>query len=305
MKFKRIAFIGATWPENELYCPHFVGVQAGFKKLGIDYRFITCRPRLNINQVIEYQPDLIIYGLVDMVRNWQWRNEIKKALPNAAIVMWYGDYRDERMTQPIGDCSEIDCMFVSNDSGYQKAHYKKLWKMRRVEFLPLGCEPVDEPMTNKKFAFDFVFIGAQLNGGSFQKRAREIEAFKQDERLTYVNSHEPDLRAKIYRSMPAIYSSSKVCLDISHFTKIDKYTSIRYWEIPAFYGFALTKRWPGCEEFYPESCRAYFDTYGEAVEKKNYYLKHETKRVAMLEKAHELSYNHSYDKRLLLMFKKI
>lgn len=301
MNPKRVVFIGADWPENERWCPHFMGVKAGLKKLDIPFIFVSCRPTLNVDTVIAFEPDLVIYGLADMIKHRDWRSEIRERLPNTKIVLWYGDYRDQRMVQLDADCSELDMMFVSNDA--QEEHYKHKWKMKRVKFLPLGCEPIDVPAYDKRFSFPFVFIGGRITGGAFNARAKEIGDFDLQSELTIINSYEPDIRTNIYKAMPSIYSSSKIALDISHFTNIQGYTSIRYWEIPAFYGFALTKRWPGCEDFYPQDTRIYFDTLEEALELKDYYLQHETERQKIVAKAHKLSYNHSYDNRFKQMFK--
>lgn len=152
------------------------------------------------------------------------------------------------------------------------------------------------------FGFPFVFIGGQISEGAFHARASMIENFRLKAGLTLVNSFEPKMRARIFQEMPAIYSNSKVCLDVSHFTDIKGYTSIRFFEIPAMFGFALTKRFPGCEELYPEGTRVYFDTFEEAVEKKNYYLTHEKERAAIVEAGHKHSYQHTYDKRFRQMF---
>lgn len=301
MKPKRVVVIGTNHPELELYCPHWTGIQKGLSRLDVDWKFVSCRPKLDVDSVIDFEPDLVVYGLKDMVINKKWRDEIRERLPNATIVIWYGDYRDEETQQVLADCSEVDAMFVSNDC--QEEYYKQQWKVPRVHFLPLGCEPIDKPWVNKKFAFNFVFIGGNMPAGPFRKRASLIERMKIDDGLTQVNSFEEGMRGKIFKKMPVIYSSSKISLDVSHFTDKPKYTSIRFWEIPAFWGFALTKRWPGCEEYYPEhSSRAYFDTYEEAIEKRDFYLSHDAIRGKMIEKAHGISKRHTYEQRFNQMF---
>lgn len=300
MRPKRIVVIGSTHPDYEQYCPHWLGIQAGLKRLGIPFAFISCRPDLNLNKVVAFDPDLIIYGLKDMVAKKEWRAQLRERLPKAKIVIWYGDLRNAKTTQIDADCSEVDAMFVSNNA--QEGFYQAKWKVKHVFYLPLGSEPLRQPSYNAKFAFPFVFIGSQLTDGFFIKRASEIENFKLQGKLTVINSFEPDMRRKIYQAMPAIYSSSKVCLDISHFTQIAGYTSIRFFEIPAFFGFALTKYFPGCEDLYPADTRVYFDTLEEALKLKDYYFKHETERRDILEKAHAWSYRHSYDKRFTAMF---
>lgn len=299
-KPNKIAIVGATYPELELYCPNFVGMQAGLKRLGIPFIFVTCRPDFNAQEVIDFNPDLVVYALRDCAIHNEWRRELKNALPNAKFVLWYGDYRDSGTGQIEADISDLDCMFISNDN--QEKFYKFFWKAKRVEFLPLGAEPLEKPIYNAKFDLPFIFVGGQITSGAFANRSNLIQRFRDDAHLALINSFDPHVRLKIMKAIPEIYSSAKVVLDISHFTHAKGYTSNRYWVIPANFGFALTKRWPGCEEFYPEDCRAYFDTYEEAIEKRNYYLTHEDERRAMIERAHKHSWNHSYDKRFLRMF---
>lgn len=296
----RIVFIGADWPDLEKYCPHHMGVQIGLKRLGIPHLFVSCRPELDVATVVAFQPDLVVYGLKDMVIRKDWRDEIRAALPNAAIVLWYGDYRDFSTGQLKADCSELDAMFVSNDA--QAEHYEQVWNVKKVHFLPLGCEPIRAPKKSKLYDFPFIFIGGQIHDGVFNRRAEQIEQYRLKNGLKIISSFEPDIRGRIFREMPSIYSSAGTVLDISHFTDVEKYTSIRYWEIPAFWGFALTKRFPGCEQLYPEDSRAYFSTYEEAIEKKTYFECHPKERREILSKAHKLSYNHTYDKRFTEMF---
>lgn len=306
---KRVVLVAADWPELEKFCPNFNGMRRGLERLGIPYRFITCRGpgsdfKPDIDAIVDFEPELVVYCLRDMIKRKEWRKEIRERLPAVPIVMWYGDFRDESTWQDDADCSKhIDCMFISNDA--QEQYYKVKWRMPRVEFLPLGCEPIAEPQFDAKFALPFIFVGGQITGGPFYKRAHDIGRYKAHDQLLILNSFEPMLRAKIMRAIPRIYSSAKVALDISHFTDKQGYTSNRYWVIPANFGFALTKRWPGCTDFYPEDSRVYFDTYEEAIEKKNYYLEHETERLAMIAKARKHVDRHSYDKRFRAMFEKI
>lgn len=297
----RVVLIATDFPDLEKYCPNWYGMKKGLERLGIDYKFVSCRPTLDVESVNNFKADLIIYGLLDMVKNKGWRDQIRAKNPNAKIVLWYGDLRNEDTGQVDADCREMDTMFLSNDG--QENFYKRKFKMKEVHCLPLGCEPIDKPVYDKKFSFPFVFIGGKITGSNFIARVMEISKFE-ERGLKVINSFESSLRAKIFQKMPAIYSSSKVSLDISHFTNIKKYTSIRYFEIPAFYGFSLTKRFPGCEEFYPEKVgKVYFDTFEEALELRDYYLSHEKERKEIVEAGHAHSFNHTYDKRFLEMFR--
>ena len=296
---KKVALVIADWPAYEKYCPHFSGMQDGLRELDIGFKVFSCRPNVDIQAIIDYQADMIVYGLLDMVRCSKGRAQIRKSCPNAKIVMWYGDLRNEETGQIPADMSEIDMMFVSNNA--QKEFYKRVWQVKDCKFLPLGCSRY-EPQADGKFRFPFVFVGAKSTGKWQGHRAMDIMRLEK-EGLKVINGAEPELREQIMKRISEIYYSSKVVLDISHFTDIDGYTSNRFWVIPASCGFALTKRFPGCEKFYPEGTRVYFDTIDECIEKMHYYLSHEKERDAIRVAGYEHAKNHTYDKRWLEMFR--
>lgn len=301
MKPNRIAIIAADYPVYEQFCPHFNGIQDGLKVLGIEHKLFNCRPDLNIQAVIDYQPDFVLYCLLDIVKHPGWRNNIRAALPDAKIVMWYGDLRNNLTGQVSADMSEIDCMFVSNNA--QNEYYKNIWQVPRCEFLPLGASIVNAEY-DRNFDFDFIFLGSKLNTVAFGPRAIEIEQFE-EMGLKIINADaksNPELRARILKSMPALYRSSKISLDISHFTDIDSYTSNRFWNIGAAGGVALTKRFPHCEDFYPEDSRLYFDTFEEAVGLYATYINDDFLRKGIRKRALEVAKQHTYDKRFLDMF---
>lgn len=298
---KKVALIAADWPVYEKYCPNFVGMQDGLKKLGIEYKLFSCRPNFDADEVVNYKPDFVIYALLDMVKDHNARMVIRKGLPNAKIVMWYGDLRNNNTGQIKADMSEIDMMFISNNA--QNEYYEKRWRVKKCQFLPLGAS-IHKVKYDINYDFGFVFLGSKITGGAFLDRYYEIGRY-QNQGLKLINGdaqRNPDLRAKILKIMPVIYRSSKLCLDISHFTDIDSYTSNRYWNIGAAGGVALTKRFPNCEKFYPEDSRVYFDTFEEAIEKKNYYLSHPEELEQIRKRALEVAENHTYDKRFLEMF---
>lgn len=304
MQPSRVAIIGADWPVHELYCPNFTGMQKGLNQLGIEHRLFGCRPKLDVDAVIEYQPDLVIYGLIDMVKDRHKRMRIREALPNAKIVMWYGDLRNHLTRGQItADMSEIDFMFVSNDA--QSQYYKTRWRVPNCHFLPLGSA-IYNPTFSQKLSFDFVFIGGIIIGAGFMDRAKMMWNFiAQGLKVIDGPSNKPTLRAKVMKNAPTIYRSSKVVLDVSHFTDIQGYTSNRFWIITASGGFALTKRWPGCEDFYPEGTRAYFDSFEEALALRDYYLEHPKEREKIRLAGYAHAKNHTYEKRFDKMFKVI
>lgn len=297
----RVAIIGADWPDYEKYCPNFVGMQVGLSEMGIEHRLFSCRPELDTEAVIEYEPDLMIYGLIDMVREYTWRHKLRAALPDAKIVMWYGDYRDESTGQIRADMSEIDAMFVSNNA--QSRYYQDIWQVKECHFLPLGAA-IFSPLYNTNLSVDFLFVGAMIHGRGFEQRAQQIsELIRHGLRVIDAPAQfQPKLRAKILRDMPSLYHSAKVTLDWSHFTHVPGYTSNRFWIITASGGFALTKRWPGCTDFYPEGTRAYFDTVEEALELRDYYLTHTEEREKIRAAGYAQAINHTYSNRFAIMF---
>lgn len=301
MKPNRVAIIGTDWPDYEKHCPNFLGMQLGLAEMGIEYRLFSCRPDLNFNAVIEYQPDLVIYGLLDMVKKQHWRYALREALPKAKIVMWYGDLRNEHTGQISADMGEIDAMFVSNAA--QNLYYEKRWRVPQCHFLPLGS-PVWDPPIKSKYELDFIFVGAVITGAGFMERAR-IMLDLRNKGLKIIDAPaqtKPELRAKILKDLPSLYRSATVTLDWSHFTDIPGYTSNRFWIITGAGGFALTKRWPGCEDFYPEGTRVYFDTPEEALELRDYYLTHPEEREKIRAAGHAHAINHTYSKRFAIMF---
>ena len=301
MKPKRVAIIGADWPDYERYCPNWLGMIDGLTELKIEHRLFSCRPILKTEEIIEYQPDLVIYGLIDMVRKPNARQKLRKALPDAKIVMWYGDLRNEFTTQIRGDMGEIDAMFVSNAA--QNEYYQNKWLVPECHFLPLGS-PVYQPEIADKFKLDFIFVGATISSKGFEDRAK-IMWHLRDNGLKIIDAPahtKPKLRAKILEELPTLYRNAKISLDWSHFTDIEGYTSNRYWIITGAGGFALTKRFPGCEDFYPEDTRAYFETPDEALELRDYYLANPEEREKIRATGHKQAEKHTYRYRFLKMF---
>ena len=301
IKPSRVAIVGADWPEYEKYCPNFTGMQLGLAEMGIEHKLFSCRPVLNVDALIAYQPDFIVYGLLDMVRNQDARMQIRRSLPNARIVMWYGDLRNEETGQIFARMSEIDAMFVSNAA--QNEYYVNKWKVPQCHFLPLGS-PVYNAEIKEKYQLPFIFVGAVITGAGFMDRAKTMW-YLRDRGLKIIDAPaqtQPELRAKILKDLPSLYRSAKVSLDWSHFTDIEGYTSNRFWIVTGSGGFALTKRWPGCTDFYPEGTRVYFDTADEALEMKDYYLTHPEEREKIRAAGHAHAIHHTYSDRFTKMF---
>lgn len=297
---RRVAIVGADWPVYEKFCPNFTGMQLGLQELGIEHRLFSCRPDLDVAALIAYRPDLVVYGLIDMARRRDWRLLIRAGLPDARIVMWYGDLRNGATGQVPVRMDEIDLMFVSNAA--QGEFYRDLWKVPDCRYLPLGSPVYDVPY-QARYDFDFVFIGAQRPDGAFGARAQEVWQLKTAGLKTIdVPASQPSLRAKVLQAMPAIYRSSRISLDQSHFTDIEGYTSNRFFIVTGSGGFALTRWFPGCEDLYPIGTRAYFRSVDESIELKDYYLAHPGEREQIRAAGYLHARNHTYDHRFRAMF---
>lgn len=296
----KIVLAGAKYPRHERTCSSWKGLREGLRETEHEFVFLDMRYDYNFaSKVIEYNPDLIIYLLDDIIYNKEEARIIAKALPETKKVLWFGDYRDDEVASvPSVDCSNIlDMMFVSNNG--QNDFYKKKYSVP-TKFLPLSCYKIEERKIDPRVAYNVVFIGSTFRtDGIWGKRAKLISDISKKERVTIINSNEENKRTVINELMPEIYGSSAISLDISHFWHIDKYTSNRGWVIPMCYGLSLTKRFPGCEDLYPEGTKIYFDTPEEAVEKIRYYKEHEEEADKIREAGHEHTLkHHTYKHRL-------
>lgn len=301
---KKIALILANYPGYELYCPNFNGMKDGLDVLGLEYKEFSCRPSFDPKPVIEYEPDFVLYGLPDMGLHPEWHRTLRNSLPDAKIIMWYGDWRGN--LEKKMDLSGLDLLVCSNN--VMDGYYERMWNVSKVGYLPLGAS-IKKPEIKDKFKFPVVFVGAMKSQGIFAHRALRLKEIEDSGvGLHILNGDartEPELREKIMKEVPSIYRSSDIVLDMSQFTSIKGYTSNRHWVIPACGGFSLSERYPQCEEFYPEGTRVYFDTIPEAIEKIKYYLSHPEEREKIRKAGHVHAKNHTYDKRWLNLFQQV
>jgi GT2 family glycosyltransferase len=308
LKRLKVAMVGNVYPAYELVCPHWNGIQDGLTEVGVPFRYLSTRTERGFNhslceEIEGYDPDLIVYGLLDVLEQPDMTQRIREKFPRATIAFWYCDLRNSETGQYAFDCRDtIDVMFVSNDA--QREFYRDKLNVDRIHFLAQGCTPIKTPLIIDHHSSDFVFIGGKSYSGPFERRARIIDHLERHAGLKRINGAGSEEREQIYRDMPAIYSSSKVTLDMSHFWDIPKYTSIRYWEVPAYWGFSLTRRFPGCEEFYEDKVhRVYFDSIEECIDLKDYYLRHEAEREKIRRAGWEHSHRHTYKERFQEMFR--
>lgn len=294
----KIAFVGASQPIYEQYCTHWTGIDAAFKRIPHEYKRFCCRFDSAFPQnMIDWKPDVVVYNLIDMAVNEMWRHQIRDGLPNAKIVFWYTDCRTPATGQVDTNIKGTVDLFVTSSEdphGFHEAHFGM-----KPEWVPQAAEPTEKPVYDERVAFEFIFIGGKYDKEGFKPRYDLVDELERYHLLKVIHEGDPDKKAKVYRAMPLYYGSAKFSLDISHFWDIPKYTSNRYWVIPAFWGFGLTKRFPKHEELVPETHHVYWDTIDELVDKMNYYRAHEDERKEMIQKGWQYAKDHhTYEHRV-------
>uniref|UniRef100_A0A6M3K556 Putative glycosyltransferase n=1 Tax=viral metagenome TaxID=1070528 RepID=A0A6M3K556_9ZZZZ len=287
----KIALLATQRSEPD--CTHWKGIEMAMEKLEIDYYDIDLlyfKKEQVINEVKNFQPDLLIYGLTDVFYQGYYK-EIREVM-KGKIAWWYADYSDSQIGTVLNiDLRDyIDYMFVSNDA------QRDYWKHKvgvEAHFIGQAGTPVDEIQFDSKYDNDIVFVGNISNSGSLKPRGDLINEIMSKTNITVINKRNPSERMKVYREMPKIYGSAKICLDISAVWYAEKYTSSRYYVIGNCGGFSLCKRFPGCEELYPSGIgKIYFETAEEFIDLKEYYLQHIDKRDEIRKKGLEHSRKH-------------
>lgn len=287
----KIALLGAQI--NEPNCTHWSGIRWAMKQLGIEYYEIDVqcfRRQQALNEISKYKPNLLIHGLTDAFHQ-DYYKEIRQIV-DGKIAFWYADYKDDRSRDVLNiDLRNyIDYMFVSNDS------QRDFWKQKigvEAHFVAMAGTPVDEIQFDPKYNNDIIFIGNVSNTEHLKSRGDLIQQIVSKTDVTVINKHTKPERMEVYKEMSKIYGSAKICLDISAIWHAEKYTSSRYYVIGNCGGFSLCKRFPGCEELYPDKIgKIYFDTVDEFIELKDYYLNRPEERKAIAMKGLEHSKKH-------------
>lgn len=299
----KIGFVGAQNAPHELACTHWSGIRAAGERIPHELKIFCCRSGpAYVDAIIKWRPEILVYNLIDMVyERIDDARRLRDSLPDTRIVFWYTDCRTPETSQIDTSIDGLVDLFVTSSDdphGFHEAHFGM-----KPQWLPQAAEPLRKPVYNEHAAYDFLFIGGKYNRPGFMDRMELVSSIERRLGLTVLNGHKPHERAKMYQAMPALYSSSKFSLDISHFWDIPRYTSNRYWVIPAFFGMCLTKRFPRHEELVPEAYHVYWDSIDELEEKMNYYRKNENERKDMIVKGWQYAKdNHTYEHRIKRIF---
>lgn len=288
---ERIVYLGELDRTPDA-CDH-LGIRQGlesFKGLVVDP--VLNPPSVYLKQVIDFKPDLVIHGNTDTLG--QNVAPAIKAETGAKQVFWMLDYQPDKehytyWNKWIEDKGVYDAIFLSNKDQLD------MWSEEfdcPTYFLTHGC--VVKPMVkNHKFYHKAVFIGGYIPGDWYNDR---FELLNEIGGFDHINESTVEGRNQVWKDMPAIYHTSDCVIDISHTWKAEGYASGRYFYSAGLGGCSITRRFPGCEELYPEGTKAYFETAEEAKKLMEYYQTHEKEREEMKRKAWEWNRDHHHYK---------
>lgn len=267
----------------------------------------TYGERAIIETIVNGKPDLVIHGMTDSLSQ-EWPRFVKERLPNVIQVMSMWDYRPDYMNYDgfwskwIESGRYLDLITLSNKN--QLKWWAKDFGAKTM-YWPHGCV-VKSIEYDSQYEFDTVFVGSRNESTPYNERVKLIDAIDRLTPVKWVNEGGGDsnsARIGIWKDLGKIYGSAKTTLDISHFWDADGYASGRYFYTSGLGGCAIAKRFPGCEELFPEGTKIYFDTPEEAMDKIKYYLNHNDEREKIKIKGKEWANKyHSYEVRFLELF---
>ncbi len=311
MRNIKLCFVGnlKTLP----YSPDHAGVIQGLEKLGIDY-FIADPSESGgtqeglTNAIVNGNPDIIIHGMTDSL-SLIIPPKVKERLPNAIQVMSMWDYRSKDMNYDgLWDKwtlsgPALDLITLSNKN--QLDWWAEAFDVKTM-YWPHGCV-VKDTEYDDKYNYDTVFVGSRNESYPYNKRVELIDAINKNAPVTWLNEAGGDshpARIEVWKDLGKIYNSAKTVLDVSHFWDANGYASGRYFYTSGLGSCAIAKRFPGCEELFPEGTKTYFDTPEEAAHKIKFYIDNEKERNK-IKKAGKKWANkyHTYEVRFKELFK--
>ena len=319
----RIVFIGnlITLP----YSPDHAGILQTFeefKEIGVieDYQIVDCHQvhslGLDIIEIIRpFKPTLVINGMTDSMSNG-WIIEIGKAFPDIIQVQSMWDFRPTNLNYDgLWDKWResgpyLDLITLSNRE--QLDWWAKDFDVETM-YWPHGCV-VQDTEFDKNYNVDCVFVGDRHATPPYDERVKFIDSIDEilkenGTSITWINKPGGDAgveRAQIWKDLGKIYYSAKTVLDISHFWDSNGYASGRYFYSSGLGGCSISKRFPGCEDLFPEGTKAYFGTPEEAAFKIKYYVENKKERDEIKKSGKEwANLHHNYTKRFLELFHKL
>lgn len=235
-----------------------------------------------VDYIVGFKPDLILHGMTDSLSR-ELPQALREKLPKALQVMSMWDYRPQNMDYD-GLWSTwkksgpfLDLITLSNKNQIQWWHEEF---GKPVIYWPHGCF-VQDVQYDESFHFPTVFLGARNEAYPYSERVELLDKINRLVPFKWINEAGGDVdpdRRKVWQNLGKIYYSADTCLDVSHFWDAEGYASGRYFYSSGLGGCCISKRFPGCEELFPEGTKIYFDTAEEAADKLKFYLKNKEAR---------------------------
>lgn len=316
----RVIFVGNLYTLP--YSPDHAGVTQALKQLKesdeiedfeiADPHYHHVSGKNIVDTMKEFGPTLIVHGMTDSLTS-RWISQIGQAMPDVIQVMSMWDFRPRILN--------YDGLW---ETWKEAGKYLKLITLSNKEQLdwwredfgvmtmywPHGCVVKDVEF-DPKFQYDCVFVGDRHMAPPYNERVKLIDEIdrllrQNGKKIEWINKPGGDAnqeRAQLWKDLGKIYYSSKTVLDISHFWQADGYASGRYFYTSGLGGCAISKRFPSCEELFPEGTKAYFDTPEEAVKKILFYIENELARDTMKKRGKvHANKHHTYDVRFKQLF---
>lgn len=269
---------------------------------------------LILNEIIEFHPTIIIHGMTDSLTQ-SWPEKIAARIYDVKQVMSMWDYRPVRMNYdnlwPTWRESGKHLNLITLSNKEQLGWWKEDFGVDTI-YWPHGCVVRDTEF-DMQYENEVVFTGDAHSFGAESKRTpliNEIDRILKEDGLSgvkWINEPGGDAnsnRAIIWQNLGKIYHSAKTVLDISNFWDSEGYASGRYFYTAGLGGCSISKRFPGCEELFPEGTKAYFDTPEEAAFKIKYYINNEEERNNIKKNGKEWTNKyHTYNVRFKQLFK--
>lgn len=282
--------------------PDSLGIKQGMEEMGWEWSVVDpCMQDQNIGtspaeRINWINPDLVIHGNTDSFG----QHIFERVNPDIKQIFHMLDYRTPEMLHPgewddwTRSAPHIDAVFIS-----AKGHMK-MWEEAfgvPVFFAPHACWVPPKLEYDPAFDHDVLFIGGHHDSGPLEERAKlildtQFHLIDHNIKIKQVNETDWKKRNQVWSDMPKWYHSSKVVLDVSHFWDNPGYCSGRYWYTATFGAAAVTKRFPGCTDFFPMGCKWYFDTPEEAVELIVMLLQHDAIRKGTKEWVADHAWKH-------------
>jgi len=187
----KVALIAAIYQEP--FAPDHRGLVQGLESLKIKYKIVD--PQFNnpsseqlVQQIIEYQLDVVLHGMTDSLKDEIPRRIKDKIKTKQLFCMW--DYRPKELKYDnLWDywktqASFLDHIFISNKE--QIDWWQKDFQTS-VSYLPHGCYVFNKLIYDKEFRYPLVFIGQMMDQVPYNKRTELIEQISQKVPLTIID----------------------------------------------------------------------------------------------------------------------